>query len=80
MVDGIESNDGGVEPDVRLGELSSYQEVLSIEDLLEPVEGVEERNNGLLVRSLSGCESALVLKKGERGISSALMRILGGRD
>lgn len=59
-VDGIEADEGRVQPDVGLGQAVADQVVLAaVEDLLETVERLEELGARLLVRLLLDREARL---------------------
>ena len=59
-VHGVEADDSDEEPDVRLRELAADEIVLALQDLLEPVERLEERHDRRLVRLLRRREARLV--------------------
>ena len=56
----VKANDGDEQPDVRFRELAADEIVLAVQNLLEPVERLEERDDGCLVRLLRRREAGLV--------------------
>ena len=59
-VDAVETHERGEETDVRLGQLAVHEVPLRREAGLHPVEPLEERIDGCLVRLLRGREPGLV--------------------
>lgn len=54
------THDGGEEADVGLGEAVADEVVFSCEYFLEPVERLEERNDGSLIRRLRTCKAGFI--------------------
>jgi hypothetical protein len=75
VVDDIEPNDSGIEPDIRLGQLPADQVFSTVlQDPFDPVQRAEEFGDGFFVGFLGGSESGSVDPVVDRRVDPARER------